>query len=524
MSRTPLFAALRRALALSAAARGGKAPPLDELADPAFAATLRRRALLRGAAGMAGAALLGANDALAQTRPPRPAVRLTQGAARIAVVGAGLAGLAAAHRLVAAGARDVTVYEANGRVGGRMFTGRDVVGEGTTVELGGSFINTEHADIVALAREFNLPLEDGAQGADAALATSYFVAGAHRSIAEIAEAGAEMVRRLEAMRAEPDDAKARHDRLSAAAMMDQLGVRGWLRTLLDVGLAQEMGLDPGDMSALYLVESFAPDPRQPRRGLFSSDQRFQIEGGNDRLTSAIAASLGPRVRLRHRLEAVRRRGAAYALTFAAEGRRREVIADIVIMTLPLTILRGLPLDVGLSPLARRAVREIAYGTNAKLFAGMGARPWRAQGRSGECISDLGFQAVWEDHGKPASGAGGGPGALTIFAGGAVGRGFGQGRAADRARAVATALDAAFPGAATAFTGRASRMFWPGNPYVGGSYTCYAPGQWTGFSGAFAPAGRFIFAGEHTSEDYSGYMNGGAESGRVAAEAVARILA
>jgi monoamine oxidase len=44
----------------------------------------------------------------------------------------------------------------------------------------------------------------------------------------------------------------------------------------------------------------------------------------------------------------------------------------------------------------------------------------------------------------------------------------------------------------------------------------------GLAGAFAPVGRVVFAGEHTAE-HSGYMDGAAESGRVAAEAVLRLL-
>jgi monoamine oxidase len=491
MSRTPLFAALRQAAALAAASRDG--PPMDELAAPGF----RRRTLLTAAAALAAA------PAFAQA-PARAH-------AKVVVAGAGLAGLVAAHTLVAAGVRDVTIIEANRRIGGRVLSGRDVVGAGTLVELGGSFINTEHADMLALCRQFDLALEDGTAGEDGSLSATWWIGGSRRTLPQIAEASRELVAKLEAIRALPGAEQEAHDRDSAAALLDRLGVSGWLRTLLDVGLAQEMGTDPDRMSALYLIEAFAPDPQKPKRGLFSSDQRFQVAGGNDRLPAALAATLEGRIRTSAPLVAVRPRGRGY--TVVAGG--REIAADVVILTLPPRTLQAVDITAPLSPLTRRAIRELQLGTNAKLFAGLSARPWRAQGYTGECLNDLGFQTVWEDHGKPGTGAG----TATIFAGGRVGLGFRDGTPRARVTEVAQRLDTPLAGAAAAFTGAASRMHWPSNPFVGGSYSCVAPGQWTGFVSAWEPAGNIFFAGEHTSEDYSGYMNGGAESGRKAAEAV-----
>lgn len=500
MSRTALFAGLRRAFALAAARRPG-APPLDELADPARAAVLPRRALL---AGLGAAAL--------------PAGALAQAEARIAVVGAGLAGLVCAHRLVAAGARNVTLYEAGNRVGGRILSAPGLLGEGVVCELGGSFINTEHEDMLRLVREFGLTLEDGL--AERTAFASYFVEGRHRTLSEIAAAAGELLPRLTALRAAPGETRDLEDRRSAAAMLDEFGVSGWLRRLLDVGLTQEMGLEPDRISALYLVETFAPDPDRPKLGLFSSDQRFQIAGGNDRLPKAIAARLGPgRIRLGHRMEAVRRRGQAYALTFRRDRAAVEVVADVVVLALPATVLRRATLEIGLPPLTERAIRELSYGTNAKLLAGVSARPWRAQGFSGEAIVDTGVQTLWEDHARPGTG----PGGLTIFAGGRTGEGFARGTAEERVQEALGQLDPAFPGIAAAWNRKASRMAWPSIRTASGSYTCYAPGQWTGLAGAFAPAGRVVFAGEHTSDGRSGYMDGAAESGRIAAAAVARLI-
>ncbi|MGC9961441.1 MAG: FAD-dependent oxidoreductase, partial [Acidimicrobiales bacterium] len=72
---------------------------------------------------------------------------------RIIVVGAGLAGLAAARRLVAAGVQ-VTVLEARARVGGRTEGGQTA--DGTPVELGGQWIGPTQNRMYALVMELGL--------------------------------------------------------------------------------------------------------------------------------------------------------------------------------------------------------------------------------------------------------------------------------------------------------------------------------------------------------------------------------
>jgi monoamine oxidase len=82
------------------------------------------------------------------------------------------------------------------------------------------------------------------------------------------------------------------------------------------------------------------------------------------------------------------------------------------------------------------------------------------------------------------------------------------------------VERVFPGTQAAFNGRTSRFHWPTHPFTLASYACYRPGQWTTLAGAeIEPVGGLFFAGEHCSYDYQGYMNGAAETGRRAAEAV-----
>ncbi|MFI6559938.1 protoporphyrinogen oxidase [Streptomyces sp. NPDC050534] len=74
------------------------------------------------------------------------------GAGQVVVVGAGIAGLAAAHRLLGRGAR-VTVLEASDRVGGKLLPGEIA---GTRVDLGAESMLARRPEAVALAREVGL--------------------------------------------------------------------------------------------------------------------------------------------------------------------------------------------------------------------------------------------------------------------------------------------------------------------------------------------------------------------------------
>jgi monoamine oxidase len=97
--------------------------------------------------------------------------------------------------------------------------------------------------------------------------------------------------------------------------------------------------------------------------------------------------------------------------------------------------------------------------------------------------------------------------------------MGTGTAAESAERHSRELDRIFPGVAGARVGEA-RFHWPSFPWVMGSYACYKPGQWTSIAGAEGErVGNLHFAGEHTSYDFQGYMEGGAESGARAAREI-----
>ena len=516
-ARTPLFDALRRAARIAAATHAGGPPP-DEAVEIARAeaaartqASLDRRAFL----GVAGAGLAGL--ALGPTLAGCAPTSRLRSDARIVVVGGGMAGLNAAYRMQRAGLR-ATVYEASGRTGGRMHTATGLMGPGLTTELGGEFIDTGHADLIALAAEFGLALSDRASGGEENARHAFYFGGRQVSEAEVVAAFVPLVTHIarDQSAAERGDA-AVIDRLSVAEYLDLIGATGTIRALLDVAYVTEYGLDAGEQSALNLVTLIGTSTETGFAPFGDSDERFKVVGGNERVVAELAARLPGQVETGQRLAAMRPTGSGIRLTFESGATARDVDADAVVLALPFTMLRDVDTAAMDWPAEkRRAIRELGYGTNAKLFVGTAARPWRAQGHNGECMTDAAFQLCW-DNAQLQPGAAGG---LTLFSGGAAGLAVDAGTAEAQVARLMPGVDGAFPGVAAVQTGRTGRFHWPTHPFTRGSYACYRPGQTTAFGDVIAaPVGTVFFAGEHCSADFQGYMNGAAETGRVAADAV-----
>ena len=150
------------------------------------------------------------------------------------------------------------------------------------------------------------------------------------------------------------------------------------------------------------------------------------------------------------------------------------------------------------------------------MAGFNSRPWRDLGYTGYSFTDQPFMCGW-DNSQLQPGTNG---AFSFFNGGTEGKYCNNVPASQKAQEYLTQLDKMYPGAAAQFNGRSNLMHWPGYQYTLGSYACYKVSQWTSIGGAeIETVDKLYFAGEHCSFDFQGYMNGGAETGRRAAEAI-----
>lgn len=510
--RSPQFAALRRQFSL--AAQG----------EPVSHREVSRREFLR--AGRTAALALGSGAWLAGCRTV-PQLKTT---ASVAVVGAGLAGLQAAYRLRQAGVH-ATIYEAGDRAGGRIRTAKDVLGPGITAELGGEFIDSGHADLLALVGELKLETADlRTPDSKNRIPEAYFFAGQHFSEKQAFEAFRPLARQIQADRATlgpfadfARDGNAKIlDNTSLDHYLGQLGAHGWIRDLLEVAFVAEFGLESSDQSALNMILALSSDPREDRLatpGL--RDKRFRVKGGNQRVVDELSRRLRDQIRPGRRLLRVVDRKPGYLLVFdGPNGRTIEVKADAVLLALPFTLLREVELKVELPAVKKKAIAELGYGTSAKLLLGLNSRPWRDRGYAGRVFSDEPFKTAFDNDGSPP-GAGA---ALALLAGGSAGSMLGEGTAEEQAAHLKPGFENAFPNAAPAWNGKALRSHWPTHRWSKGSFSCCKPGQWTTLAGnEITPVGNIFFAGEHCSVQYRGTMNGAAETGRIAARQILEAL-
>jgi monoamine oxidase len=514
MARTPLFSLLQRAARIARAASHTR-QPLDEFCDQgqALRVDAGRRRLVQAAG--AGVLLAGC------THVPKP---LTRPDDEVVIVGAGIAGLTAAWRLRQAGVR-ARLFEAQGRVGGRMLSLRNHFPDGQVIELGGELIDTGHVRIRALAAELGLVLDDLLEN-DAASDTWYFdgraigereLVAAFVPVAQAIERDVAVLGDGDLDHRDENPAFRALDALSIAQWLDRNGVGGWLRKLIDVAYTTEMGLEIDQQSALNLLTFVGTEDADAFKVFGESDERFHVRGGNDLIVQRLADKLGGAIETGHALEAVIARGDGYALSFRHGVASREVVAKQVILALPFTLLREVRIDAELPGQKRHAIDTLAYGTNAKLMIGFDRRVWRGHGANGASMSDLPYQTTWETSRKQD----GNGGVLTNFTGGRHGLALGEGTAKQQADAAAAALERVFPGAAAARAGaREVRMHWPSQPWVRGSYACLRPGDWSSLRGVMGEAvGGLHFAGEHCALDTQGFMEGGCESGEIAAREV-----
>jgi monoamine oxidase len=497
MARTPLAGALERIAAEH---------------------TLTRRGLI----GAGAAALAAAHVPRAFAAPASPP------SGKVVVVGAGLAGLTAAYRLRQGGVA-AEVHEASARLGGRCWSLRGLFADGQVAERGGELIDTGHTAIRQLAQELRLPTDDLLQGEQNGTEPLYFFDGKPYTYAEAAADFNGVYQKLHRDTSEASYPTTYAVSTPRGRQLDAMSITQWIAEsvpgglasrfgqLLDVAYEIEYGAPCGEQSALTLIYLLGYSGQGKLRLFGPSNEKFHIRGGNDLMVTRLAEAVKGQVRTGSELVALRPRGAQVDLTFRQGARTVVVTADRVVLTVPFSILRR-SVDwsaMGWSARKQRAIRELGMGASTKINAGFTSRHWRALGCNGDTYADTGYQATWEVSRAQA----GASGILVGYSGGPTAAGQ-TGSAASVAQRFLGQLEPVLPGITARWDGRVAVDNWALAPWVRGGYSYYRPGQYTAFGAAEAEReGAVHFAGEHTTQDFQGYLNGAIVTGERAAREV-----
>jgi monoamine oxidase len=465
------------------------------------------------------------------------------------IVGAGLAGVRCAHKLWTERGITSTIYEWDDHVGGRVETLRGYFVGGQIVEQHGEFISSEHTSMLNLASRFGLAL-DLAQQYPHGTSDVYWFNGGYYTQAQLnadwQKFGWSLFRK--AVGQAPWPTRYNHFK-QQALLWDQISVVDWINAHVPGGMdspfgslcyedvINEYGGPPDQQSALNLIYILGYDDSASAQGyqptnspiLAGTDQKYHIKGGNDQIIAKMGSELpAGTIMLGPQLVKLGNNGdGTYTCWFqdASAGGTYSIVADHVVLAIPFTTLRHVDLsNARLSPLKMQAIGNLQLGTNAKIQLQFNSRVWNKDGFTGNTFTDSGASSAWECTNYQS----GSEGILIGFPGGTPGANLGMNYkiTADEGPApmnlvhdTLQSLESIFPGVTGAFNGKAYCSVGLLDPHLLGAWSYYSVGQYTGFSGIEpVPEGNIHFAGEHTSMDFQGFMEGGVTSGeRVAGE-------
>lgn len=432
---------------------------------------------------------------------------------RVIVAGAGFAGLSAARALEGRGA-SVTVIEARDRVGGRVWTIRDGFARGQHAEIGADLIESSQTALVALAHELHLPLVHinkrgfGYYGPNSSGRLGI------QSIATVFES-------LDEELAPLIRAYVLAERRWSGAIAQQLAresVADWLhrirapKPVVDRlrGLRGLFLADPEDLSLLALVDFFSDFESQ------GGSKTFRVKAGNDSIATTIASKLRTPCRCGAILRRVRQDQKRVIATVEDQSKLTEIEADYAVVALPAPMAHEVRFEPALPAPQHDALAHLRNGPATRVLLQFARRFWQRPGRQTAFGSSQATGAVWDGNEQQA----GPEGILTLLSGGRASNELQQILRDEGTSGVIKRLS---------WLGRPARVVasrtvtWETDPWAGGGYAVFGPGFDPTWRDVLPrPHGRVMFAGEHTSARWQGYMNGAVETGERAAAEIAML--
>ncbi len=438
---------------------------------------------------------------------------------QVIVVGAGLAGLAAAYELDRAGV-GVTVLEARSRPGGRVRTYRDPFADGLYAEMGAEYVDASDTYARFYCRKFGLEvlrakLYDGIHLRGRSIRMQDLKDGTvglpYEGTSRGRLFGQEMAytRRLVEKIDDPTNLPADILALDGLSVSELLLSEGAPTDILDLYAylnATEATARPHEMSALGMIRSHS------RASGFNEDvDEGRIFGGNDQLPKAFARALSDKLRYNCPVRKITHSETGVEVRFEEGGRVRSLSAPKMVLAVPFKVLRDVEITPRFSADKMRVINSLAYGQVMKVAMQYRRRFWNEPESIGQRVfTDTRLRRIYDmsiDQPGPR-------GILMSFTSGADAEKLGLMSHEARLRAALEATTEVWEEAPD-FWESAAVKYWNEDPWVRGSYSFLGVGQ-SGFREIARRAeGPVHFAGEHTR---SASMNGAIASGvRAASE-------
>ncbi len=442
----------------------------------------------------------------------------------VVVVGAGFAGLAAARELTRQGHK-VLVFEGRDRVGGRSFTGSVA---GLPADMGGSFVGPTQDAVLALAAELEVPtIPVYHQGKNVirwrGLARPYSGTIPRLSLAGLLDIGRlrwqfERLSRTVPIGAPWDARRARE--------LDGVSLRQWLRSvhatesshdLMSIMARVTWGCETEDVSMLHAARYVRAAGGLDRLlDVEDGAQQDRFPGGTQQIAKLAAAELGSRVVLDARVSCIERHGSGVTVTTD----KGQADAGFVIVAIPPAHRAAIEFNPPLPPEHQELARHWPQGRLSKAYAAYPTPFWRANGFSGQALSDKGPVFITFDV-SPADAGDSAPGILLGFV---DARAFDSLPAEQRRRDALRCFASLFGDEALNPLDYVDHRWGTEEFAPGGPTAAVPPGSWTKFGPLLRePVGPIHWAGTETADEWTGYFDGAVRSGQRAAAEVEALL-